>query len=70
MWAPLVFLNYKEKKKEEKKISERGKDLGTERGGAKQREGEMNQYTMKHPSVGVCENNDKEIRREKQGKQM
>lgn len=74
MWAPLVFLNYKEKKKEEKNSLRRGggggKDLGVERGGLKQREGELNQYTMKYPSVGVCENNDKEIRGEKPGKQM
>lgn len=41
-----------------------------ERGGAPLGEGEMNQYTMKYPSVGVCESNDKEMGREKQRKQM
>lgn len=70
----MVFLNYKEKKKEEKKFPEAGRrwregSRGRE-GRAKAKRGELNQYTMKYPSVGVCENNDKEIRREKPGKQM
>lgn len=45
-----------------------GKDLGIGREGLKQSEGELNQYTMKYPSVGACENNDTEIRGEKPGK--
>lgn len=69
MQAPLAFSNYKEKKKG-KRIPRGGKYLRMEREGAPLGEGEMNQYTMKYPSVGVCESNDKEMGREKQRKQM
>lgn len=75
MWGSFGLSELQRGKRKREKNSLRqggggGKDLGIERGGLKQREGELNRYTMKYPSVGVWESNDKEIRREKPGKQM